>query len=164
MLIHREKVEGTGARVCARRTERGAVLVEFAIALPILALVCFGMVDFARAYQLQIKLRNAAREGASFGQYYPNNATSDCSGSNGSTQYIVQRVVQADNSITIPAANVSVTDKNGAAVTCSSTFAVGDTLKVTVTGQFTLLTPLVSFVTGKTTYALTGSQTVVVQK
>jgi len=49
-------------------------------------------------------------------------------------------------------------------VTCSTAFAAGDTITVKVTGQFNLLTSVVSVVTGKTTYTLTGSDTVAVQR
>lgn len=46
------------------RTERGASAVEFAIVLPVLFLILAGIVDFGRAYQAQVQLTNAAREGA----------------------------------------------------------------------------------------------------
>jgi Flp pilus assembly protein TadG len=47
-----------------RRSERGAVLVEAAIALPLLLLVVMGIVDFGRLFQRYEVLTNAAREGA----------------------------------------------------------------------------------------------------
>jgi Flp pilus assembly protein TadG len=43
--------------------ERGAALVEAAIILPILLLVVFGIVAFARAYNAKTTLTHAAREG-----------------------------------------------------------------------------------------------------
>ena len=39
-------------------------MVEFALILPLLLLVLGGIIDFGRAYQQQITLTNAAREGA----------------------------------------------------------------------------------------------------
>ena len=39
-------------------------MVEFALILPLLLLVLGGIIDFGRAYQQQIMLTNAAREGA----------------------------------------------------------------------------------------------------
>jgi Flp pilus assembly protein TadG len=51
----------------ARRTgakEAGAVAVEFALVLPILLLVVFGIIDFGRMLNAQISLTQAAREGA----------------------------------------------------------------------------------------------------
>jgi Flp pilus assembly protein TadG len=44
--------------------ERGAALVEFALALPLLLVVIAGIVDFGFAFQRQEVITNAAREGA----------------------------------------------------------------------------------------------------
>ncbi|BCW72287.1 hypothetical protein NicSoilB8_33310 [Arthrobacter sp. NicSoilB8] len=46
------------------RSERGAVAVEFALLAPVLILLLFGITEFGRAYNVQISLSNAAREGA----------------------------------------------------------------------------------------------------
>ena len=46
------------------RSERGAVLVEAAIALPLLLLVVMGIIDFGRLFQRYEVVTNAAREGA----------------------------------------------------------------------------------------------------
>ncbi len=45
------------------RADRGAALVEAAIVLPLLALLVFGLAEFARAYNTQVTLTHAAREG-----------------------------------------------------------------------------------------------------
>ncbi|GHF13604.1 TadE/TadG family type IV pilus assembly protein [Pseudolysinimonas yzui] len=45
-------------------TERGAAAVEFALILPVFVLLIVGMLEFARAYNAQISISNAAREGA----------------------------------------------------------------------------------------------------
>jgi Flp pilus assembly protein TadG len=44
--------------------DRGVVAVEFALVLPILLLVVFGIIDFGRMLNAQITLTQAAREGA----------------------------------------------------------------------------------------------------
>ena len=44
--------------------ERGAAAVEFALILPVLLLMVLGMLEFSRAYNAQISLSGAAREGA----------------------------------------------------------------------------------------------------
>jgi Flp pilus assembly protein TadG len=46
------------------RGERGAALVETAFVLPIMLLVCVGILEFGRAYQTWQVVTNAAREGA----------------------------------------------------------------------------------------------------
>ena len=45
------------------RSERGAVAVEFAILLPLLLMLVMGTIEFGRAYNAQITLTNAARDG-----------------------------------------------------------------------------------------------------
>lgn len=47
-----------------RSSERGAAAVEFALILPVLLLMVLGMLEFSRAYNTQISLSGAAREGA----------------------------------------------------------------------------------------------------
>jgi len=46
------------------REERGAALVEFALALPLLLVVIGGIVDFGFTFQRYEVITNAAREGA----------------------------------------------------------------------------------------------------
>jgi Flp pilus assembly protein TadG len=47
-----------------RNRERGAALLEAAVTIPMILLVCVGIFEFGRAYQTQQVLTNAAREGA----------------------------------------------------------------------------------------------------
>ncbi|MFC9332672.1 TadE family protein [Arthrobacter sp. NPDC057009] len=48
----------------SKSNERGAVAVEFALLAPILIMILLGVMEFGRAYNAQITLSNAAREGA----------------------------------------------------------------------------------------------------
>jgi Flp pilus assembly protein TadG len=48
----------------SRERDRGAVAVEFALLLPVLLLLIFGVIDFGRALNAQVTLAQAAREGA----------------------------------------------------------------------------------------------------
>ncbi len=43
--------------------DRGTAAVEFALVLPVLLLIVFGIIDFGRALNAQIELTGAAREG-----------------------------------------------------------------------------------------------------
>jgi len=47
-----------------RRSERGSAAVEFAILLPLLVLLLFGIIEFSIAYNHEQGLHAAAREGA----------------------------------------------------------------------------------------------------
>ncbi|WP_120519971.1 TadE/TadG family type IV pilus assembly protein [Arthrobacter celericrescens] len=47
----------------SRNSERGAVAVEFALLAPVLVLLLLGIMEFGRAYNAQVSLSNAAREG-----------------------------------------------------------------------------------------------------
>ncbi len=47
-----------------RSSERGAELVEFALVMPLLLLIMFGIFDFGLLFQRYEVLTNAAREGA----------------------------------------------------------------------------------------------------
>lgn len=44
--------------------QRGAVGVEFALILPLLVLLVFGIIEFGRGYNAKVELTGAVREGA----------------------------------------------------------------------------------------------------
>jgi Flp pilus assembly protein TadG len=56
MNIHRSPQSSTD--------DRGAVIVEFALIVPILMILLVGIINFGVAYNTQIALQGAAREGA----------------------------------------------------------------------------------------------------
>lgn len=51
-------------RVLRGQNERGASLVEFAMVLPLLAILLFGIMEAGWAFAQSVEVRNAAREGA----------------------------------------------------------------------------------------------------
>lgn len=52
-------------RLCKKvNNEKGASAVEFAIILPVLVLILFGIFEFGRAYRDYLAITHAAREGA----------------------------------------------------------------------------------------------------
>jgi len=55
-------------------------VVEFAIIVPVLALIVFGTLDFGRAWSLHNRLSNAAREAGSVVQVLPANIDTGCQG------------------------------------------------------------------------------------
>ncbi len=46
------------------RGDRGATAVEFAIVVPLLLLILFGLIDFGRLFFVEVSLNAASREGA----------------------------------------------------------------------------------------------------
>jgi Flp pilus assembly protein TadG len=59
----------------ARKGDRGAAAVEFALVLPLLLLIVFGIIDFGRALNAQITLTEAAREGVRLAALGESNGT-----------------------------------------------------------------------------------------
>lgn len=47
-----------------RHNEKGAAMVELAIILPVLLMLMVGIIEFGRAYNTQVSIQAAAREGA----------------------------------------------------------------------------------------------------
>ncbi len=54
-----------------RRDERGAALVEFAIMLPILIVLLFGVIDYGRLLYTRIALHEAVQEGSIYAATHP---------------------------------------------------------------------------------------------
>jgi Flp pilus assembly protein TadG len=58
-----------------KRREEGGVAVEFAIILPVLTVLVFGIVDFGHGWYMRTVMENACREGARYGSRYQTDAT-----------------------------------------------------------------------------------------
>lgn len=112
------------------RRECGAAAVEMALVLPLLLFVIFALVDFARAFNTQIQLSQAAREGV---RLVAMQSPSD----------IATRIQQAAPLLTIPSSYVVIQylDLSGSVVSganCSSAGVVN--AQVTVKTDFTWIT------------------------
>ncbi|MBA3652661.1 MAG: pilus assembly protein [Actinobacteria bacterium] len=126
------------------RGERGVVLAEFALIVPFLALMTFATIDLGRVYTLQHRLANGAREGAVFAQYFPwhvSNASGAavCADPDNVKYHALNEDRGTTSGFTVKVTNVAT----GAEITDACTApgpAVGTTIKVTVTGDFTPLT------------------------
>ena len=101
------------------RDARGATIVEFAIVLPLLIMLVFGVIDFGRLAFTQITLNDAVQEGSIYASTHP-----------GETSNIQDRVVGGVDSPQIV--------KSTVVITCPS-----DKLKVAVTHQMTTIVPLI---------------------
>jgi len=78
--------------------ERGSNLVEAALVLPVLLLLLAGVADLGRAFHDYIVLTAAAREGAYFAAYFPDQIT-----------MIQDRVLQATNDAGVPVVRSNIT-------------------------------------------------------
>jgi Flp pilus assembly protein TadG len=148
-----------------RRRFRGQALVELALMLPLLMVLLLGAIDLGRAWQSQITIENAAREGAMEATFSPTSyqAGQPCDGPEdeaiGSTgNRVMCRIINetADSAVTVAPTDVTMT--------CSAACAPGtvgapNTVTVRVEGHFTLLTPLMSILTGDSDITLAGTAT-----
>src|SRR3954447_11459066 len=64
-----------------RRREEGAALVEFALILPVLVLLLFGLIDFGFIYNDYLQVRQGVRDGARQGAVANFGTTPTCNNS-----------------------------------------------------------------------------------
>ncbi len=120
----------------SRMKQKGQALVEFALILPLLVLLVFGMVEFGRAMYIKNMLNNAARAGARAAVVTPNLAQSvsyslATRGTDAVQQTIFDGLQYVDNSTAT--ANLSVVGSNPA--------KNGDIVTVSVTCNFDSVVP-----------------------
>ncbi len=109
--------------------DRGAAAVEFALLLPVLLLIVFGLIDFGRALNAQITLTQAAREGARL----------DALGQ--SAQAVVQRTITAATGLGLTAGDVTETQA------CAPGAGPSADADVQVSYRFTFITPVAAIST-----------------
>jgi hypothetical protein len=125
-------------------------LVELAIALPLLAIIVFGTIDLGRAYLTWVRVKNAAREGAAYAQFFPwrvSPAGGQCNAPDNIT-YRAQAEGGNDTSIVISVKKADGTTITGCTTTGSSLPRPGDPVTVTASKPFTLITPIVQAIVG----------------
>ncbi len=107
-----------------RIRNRGQELVEFAIVLPLLLIIVFGVLDLGRLFHALITITNAAREGARYGMIFPDDITG--------ITFVTRREAQSSGIILGPAVST---------VSVSRPAGYGEMLpvRVTVTYHFQLL-------------------------
>lgn len=114
------------ARLRGLTGDRGAAAVEFALVVPVLLLLVFGVAEFGRAYNIQTTLSGAAREGARTMALQ-----NDAGAANAAT-------VAAARPLELSSSQISVSP--GACPLSDTTSA--DTVRVTVTYQMPFVTSL----------------------
>jgi len=104
-----------------RDTDAGQSLVEFAMILPLMLVMLFGLVDFGRAFYTWLVITNAAREGARVG------AVQQPSGA------INTRITESASGINMAKLTVALTNVQGAR---------GTPVVVDLTYDFDYVTPI----------------------
>ena len=125
------------------RHPRGQALVELAIILPVLLLLVVAAIDLGRLFYAQIAVEGAAREGALYAAVLADDPTAFQNGApcDPATNKVMCRVVNeaAGGFVTVSHADVA---RSCNPVSCAA--GLGNTVTVTVTGHFSLITPIVS--------------------
>jgi Flp pilus assembly protein TadG len=117
------------------KSERGAVAVEFAIVLPIFLLLVLGIVEFGRAFNIQVSLSEAAREAARY-------AAVHCTEAGYDEDDAMAVAVSAAPSVPLASTDVDIQ------YTGDGTCAAGNNVEVTVTYSTSYLTGLPGLVPG----------------
>lgn len=112
------------------KNKKGQSFVEFMLVLPLLVLITLGLLDFGRAYFVIVMLNDAAAEGAVYAGAYPTSVDA--------IQLMVTEAA-ADTHIQVTPEDVTVH---------CNTIAAGESITVTVSHEFTFLTPLVNSMFG----------------
>lgn len=105
----------------------GAAAVEFALVLPLLLLLVFGIVDFGLAYQAKVELAHAAREGVR-------------------TYVLTQDPTKAEARTREAAAMLDDAALSVSSSGCAGASDFGDAATVTASYEFEYLTPLPALV------------------
>lgn len=101
-----------------RRSQRGAVAVEFALVLPVLVMLVFGIIGFGIVLSQQVALGNAARDGARFGTV---GLYSDATAAAGQTCGKVIELTRTNaNALQMAGTDVAVTVRRGPNLTSAS--------------------------------------------
>jgi Flp pilus assembly protein TadG len=146
--------------MAGQRNETGAVAVETVLVLPILALLVFGVLDFGRAYWVKIQLGGAAREGASYAQFFPAAVSCAAPDSINAKALAEEPSVPGASHVTVVVTNLgtglTITGCNSAKV------APGTTLRVQVQADVKFITPFV-LISGGDGVTVSGYEDVKVQ-
>jgi Flp pilus assembly protein TadG len=108
------------------RSDRGAAAVEFALVVPVLLLLVFGIAEFGRAYNIQTTLSGAAREGARTMALQ-----NDAGAASAATVDAARPITLSTDQVSVSPSSCPVTNTTAA-----------DTVRVTVTYQMAYLTSL----------------------
>lgn len=135
MHVGRRSAHSTGERGRVR-DERGVVAIEFALILPLLLLVLFGIIDFARALNYLNDSNQIAAQGARLAAVNNNPVAPSSLQAYLSSLGDTEELRSGSDQVTQPITTCIETPTNPATGTSRK---VGDPVRVTVTSKFKLL-------------------------
>ena len=152
----------SATRTPSRRASRsqGQAIVELALILPIFLILLASALDLGRLFYAQISINDAAREATLEASRNPTSFISNtaCTSANKDSNRVMCRATnEARGSfVTVAPADVAMACST---TPCPAIPVLGQTVSVTVTGHFRLITPLLSFMFGgqDTSFASTAS-------
>ena len=172
MSVRQARVERAFFR---RPRSRGQSLVEFALVLPILVLIFFGLLDAGRAVFVNNTNAQAAREGARLGA-----AQAAWRGRSGaacaapvcpaSTAVLKSNVVAAVNAMAISMGTIAPgqvvlaceTPAGASSTNCASNHEqAGNRVRVTVTYAYTPMTPVIGQLLGPISFTAVATSTII---
>jgi Flp pilus assembly protein TadG len=140
-----------------RERPLGQSLAEFALLLPVFLVVVSAAIDFGRVAYARVTIANVAREASFQAAQTPTSylAGQPCSAGNEDDNMVICRAILESNGSVITVAPADV------AMACSPTCdrAMGNTVTVTATGRFNLLTPVIAMFFGGTTITFSSTST-----
>ncbi len=140
-----------------RGSSRGAAMVEFALALPLLLILALGTIDGARLYATWNRTKTGAHEGAIYAQWFPLHQAQTgvlCTGSNSITARA--RNEGGDLNVTVAPAVTPACQE----LTPASVIQPGQTVTVTASAPFSFVSPFARALWGNPTIKSTVRTTV----
>jgi Flp pilus assembly protein TadG len=135
---------GTEMRTMSNRSRNGGqALVEFALVLPIFMLVFFGLIDLGRAVYTYNTVANAARSAARVAIVNQSTSGTSTCDTSLSTVWVTGCAESMAVNLGVTSSQVSVTYVDSSNNSCSPV-AIGCIAVVSVTADFTPITPIVS--------------------
>jgi hypothetical protein len=130
-------------RITSRKTgQRGTALVEFALCLPIVALILVGIVEFGFLMNAKNDVTEAARDGARQAAVNAGGTTGSCAGAGANW-------LGAACTIAPTGANICLQAPDGS-------FEIGSSIEVTVSYTYNWITPLGAATNGGNPITLVG--------
>jgi Flp pilus assembly protein TadG len=145
---------GCSRRLVVRRDQRGAAAVEFALVVPLLLLIVFGIVDFGIAFSNFENVRSGTREAARLGVVNDLSSAPSCTigGTTVTPPADPTAVADATNALVCKAKDRIGLDQGETKVKLEITGqSVGDSLQVCASFPVTALTGMtIPFLSGRT--------------